>query len=134
MEKQFLIDDLKLTEPDKTKLSEIFTELGFNRLLTQLGLSAATGAKPATATASAAVDLEQRNDISPVDGPASVKNIEHNYQLLSQTCRFWLSFHQSLLSPLYQKELFDIPFLLSHVDLFYSRRRPFAQEHYCSLA
>ncbi|RKY23653.1 MAG: DNA polymerase I [Planctomycetota bacterium] len=29
-------DDLKLTEPDKPKLSEIFTELGFNRFLAQL--------------------------------------------------------------------------------------------------
>jgi DNA polymerase-1 len=39
-------DAFKLTEPDAQKLSEIFTELGFGRLLTKLGLTPAKSITP----------------------------------------------------------------------------------------
>jgi len=67
-------DSLKLSEPDKTKLSEIFTELGFVRLLTQLGLSPAAGTEPTVAdTPTPTQDMTK---------PASAKTIDHDYQLI----------------------------------------------------
>jgi len=77
-------DNLKLTEPDKSKLSEIFTELDFSRLLTQLGPIPAAGAQPATATD----DLAQDIRLGSVEAPASVKTVKHDYQLLDTPAKF----------------------------------------------
>jgi len=73
-------DSLKLTEPEKPKLSEIFTELGFVRLLTQLGLSHAEGTEP-----TAAVSPTPMQDMTK---PASAKTIEHDYQLVDTQKKF----------------------------------------------
>jgi len=81
-------DNLKLTEPDKPKLSEIFTELGFNRLLTQLGLTPTEGVQPAAAATPSTDDSDLNVRLSSVDTPASVKNVEHDYQLLDTPAKF----------------------------------------------
>ena len=63
----------RLKEPDKEKLVAIFTELGFNRLLAQLGLAASSGIQPVETTVSAVTDS--------FGEPASNKTISHDYQL-----------------------------------------------------
>jgi len=73
--------DLTLKEFDKDKLRQIFTELGFSRLLTQLDLTPASGAQPVTSTTSSATT---RNLV----GPASVKTIPHDYQLIDTPEKF----------------------------------------------
>ncbi|MBN1391984.1 MAG: DNA polymerase I [Sedimentisphaerales bacterium] len=59
-----------LKEPDKEKLAAIFTELGFNRLLAQLGLAASPGIQP--------VEVVADN----FGEPASSKTVAHDYQLI----------------------------------------------------
>ncbi len=74
-------DAFKLTEPDKQKLAEIFTELGFTRLLTNLGLTPAnsdakpTGKKPQSTPASQQILAE--GDLN------SVKTVQKDYQLIN---------------------------------------------------
>jgi DNA polymerase-1 len=73
-------DNLELTEPDKPKLSEIFTELGFTRLLTQLGLTPAAS-KPA------------EQPVSSVELPASgienrASTVDHDYKLIDTQEKF----------------------------------------------
>jgi len=71
---------LALKKFDEAKLAQIFAELGFNRLLTQLGLTAtAKPRRPAAAKPPAGRDLA---------GPASVKNSDHDYQLLDTQKKF----------------------------------------------
>jgi DNA polymerase-1 len=60
-------------EPDKEKLTSVFTELGFNRLLGQLNLSQ-TETKKETET--------QTEGIPQKDGFDSIKTVKHNYQLI----------------------------------------------------
>jgi len=72
-------DAFKVTEPDKEKLYEIFSELGFSRLLTQLGLTKAQQERPGRAQAGAAFDLER---------PESVKTVDHDYQLIDTREKF----------------------------------------------
>jgi hypothetical protein len=62
-------DALALKKFDEAELARIFTELGFNRLLTQLGLPASQS----EAADSSAV-------VSDLGEPASVKTISHDYQ------------------------------------------------------
>jgi len=73
-------DALALKEFDDEKLAQIFTELGFNRLLSQLGLAATSEVKitPA-ATPKAEQDLSE---------PDSVKTISHDYQLIDTQQKF----------------------------------------------
>ena len=86
---------LALKKFDEAKLAQIFTELGFNRLLTQLGLTAPAEAQhPATAKPSAGRDLA---------GPASVKTIDHDYQLLDTQKKF-----NAFLTGLKKQKLFAI--------------------------
>jgi len=89
-------DNLKLTEPDKERLSEIFTELGFTRFLTQLSLTPAAGKEPAAETAAAAItqDLTQ---------PLSTKTVSHDYQLINTQKKF-----DSFLTKLKKQKLFAI--------------------------
>ena len=88
-------DSLVVKEPDKAKLEKIFTELGFTRLLTQLGLTSVSGAQPATAAASAvAQDFGK---------PTSLKTISHDYQLIDTPEKF-----DSFLTDLKKQKLFAI--------------------------
>ncbi len=66
-------DAFALKKFDEARLSRIFTELGFNRLLAQLGLS-----KPADTPPT----LAQTPIVQDLDKPASVNTISHDYQLI----------------------------------------------------
>ncbi len=71
---------LKLQEPDREKLATIFSELGFNRLLTQMGLTGSSGTQSTEADAS-----EVSSDLGE---PASVKTVTHDYQLIDTRKKF----------------------------------------------
>ncbi len=60
-------------EPDKEKLAAVFTELGFNRLLTQLNL---------TPTEKKEAEEKQDVKISTGSGQDSIKTIKHKYTLI----------------------------------------------------
>jgi DNA polymerase-1 len=70
----------RLKEPNKGKLVAIFTELGFNRLLTQLGLSASSGIQPPEPAVSTITD--NFGELS------SSKTISHDYQLIDTEEKF----------------------------------------------
>jgi len=71
-------DDLTLKKFDEEKLAQIFTELGFNRLITQLGL---------TAIEHPASGIEHR--ASSIEHPASsIQHREHDYQLIDTQQKF----------------------------------------------
>jgi len=72
-------DSLKLIEPDKPKLSEIFTELGFNRLISQLGL---------TESSSPVKDTSHESRPTSGDQPDSIKTISPDYQLIDTQEKF----------------------------------------------
>jgi len=78
------LDELKLSEPDTAKLAAIFTELGFSRLLTQLGLSPVKMPKTAEKPS---VKHEQKPE-EKISRGDSVKTVEHNYQLINSTKKF----------------------------------------------
>jgi DNA polymerase-1 len=73
-------DDLALKKFNEPELTSLFTELGFNRLLLQLGLT----------------DIEQPDKTATVnerslintDQPASMKTVEHEYQLIDTEEKF----------------------------------------------
>ena len=67
-------NSLKLTKPDKPKLSEIFTELGFDRLLTRLGLAKPSDTQPALAA--------KQQVMQALDKPASAKTVNPDYRLI----------------------------------------------------
>ncbi len=75
---------LELTEPDNDKLAALFTELGFSRLLTQLGLSSVK--LPETAQKPSVKD-EQKTD-EKISQYGSVKTVKHSYQLISSIEKF----------------------------------------------
>jgi len=79
----------KLKEPNKEKLAAIFTELGFNRLLTQLGLSPPTGTPPTPAAPAKKPKVTQ-----DFTGPASAKTVKHDYQLIDTKQKFDKFFDQ----------------------------------------
>ncbi|MGA1980552.1 MAG: DNA polymerase I [Sedimentisphaerales bacterium] len=83
-----------LKEPDKEKLVAIFTELGFNRLLTQLGLAASSGIQPPEPTVLAADSLGE---------PASSKIVSHDYQLIDTQEKF-----DSFINQLKKQKLFAV--------------------------
>ncbi len=71
---------LALKKFDEDKLAQIFTELGFNRLLTQLGLVASSGTQSTVAdTLTIASDL---------GASESVKTVTHDYQLIDTQKKF----------------------------------------------
>jgi len=89
-------DNLKLTEPDKTKLSEIFTELGFTRLLTRLGLTPSAGTQPVAATPTPMLTQD-------LTSFASAKTVSHNYKLIDTQKKF-----DEFLTKLKKQKLFAI--------------------------
>jgi DNA polymerase-1 len=90
----------KLKEPDKEKLIALFSELGFNRLLTQLGLAVSSGVQPAlegpTETAVPVVT-------DSFAEPASSKTVTHDYQLINTQKKF-----DSFIAGLKKQKLFAI--------------------------
>ena len=98
-------DSLKLTEPDKPKLSEIFTELGFSRLLTQLGLTTSVE-HPASAIGRPVESIE--HPASAIGRPVEsiehrASSIEHDYQLIDTQKKF-----DTFLAKLKKQKLFAI--------------------------
>jgi DNA polymerase-1 len=93
-------DALALKKFDEAELARIFTELGFNRLLTQLGLPASQS----EAADSSAV-------VSDLGEPASVKTISHDYQLIDTQEKF-----DSFLSRLKKQKLFAVDTETTSID------------------
>jgi len=87
-------EDLALEEFDKDKLTRIFTELGFKRLLTQLSL---------TSESSPVQDTEHGTPETKLREPASAKTVAHDYQLIDTEDKF-----NKFLSGLRKQKLFAI--------------------------
>ncbi len=83
---------LALKEPNKEKLTAIFNELGFNRLLAQLGLSAA-----ALETHDASVPAPKLGELD------SAKTVAHDYQLIDTQEKF-----EAFLTELKKQKLFAV--------------------------
>ncbi len=84
----------KFNEPE---LARIFSELGFNRLLTQLGLTATTSPKAAPTKKTLVLAKAQagvRKVTQDVTKPASAKTISHDYQLIDTKQKFDKFFDQ----------------------------------------
>ncbi|HUT31493.1 MAG TPA: DNA polymerase I [Sedimentisphaerales bacterium] len=88
-------DSLELTGPDNTKLSEIFTDLGFTRLLTQLGLE-----KPPESQVPSPQKAIAKRDLT---GPDSAKTVDHDYQLIDTNEKF-----ETFLAELKKQKLFAV--------------------------
>ncbi len=75
-------DKFKLSEPDRQKLAQIFTELGFTRLITQLGLQ--------TVEILETPNIEAPPVASQKDfgQPDSAKTVDHDYQLVDTNEKF----------------------------------------------
>ncbi|MBW8001910.1 MAG: DNA polymerase I [Planctomycetes bacterium] len=86
-----------LTEPDNKKLAQIFTELGFTRLITQLGLQSVEVSQPANAQIQTAIPQADSGE------PCSAKTIDHDYQLIDTTEKF-----DKFFSKLKKQKLFAI--------------------------
>jgi DNA polymerase-1 len=101
----------KLKEPDKQKLAGVFTELGFNRLITQLGLTQTQDTRhPAFANATAGKQAQdskrEASDEQPATNfgtPDSVKTVSHDYQLIDTAEKF-----DSFFADLKKQKLFAI--------------------------
>jgi len=96
-------DALGLCEPDRARLGTIFAELGFSRLLTQLGLQGEANV-PADAPAPAAMKYAGIE-------PASAKTVEHTYELVDTQEKF-----ESFLGALKQQKLFAVDTETTSVD------------------
>ena len=88
-------DALTVKKFNEAKLAQIFTELGFNRLLTQLGLATSSGTQPVAADTPAVTGR--------LDKPASAKTVSHDYQLIDTQEKF-----DSFLTGLKMQKLFAI--------------------------
>ena len=87
--------DLALSKFNEPVLAKIFTDLGFTRFITQLGLSPTEAAKPTEKKAPAPMqDLTK---------PASAKTVEHDYQLVDTQKKF-----DTFLAKLKKQKLFAI--------------------------
>jgi len=92
--------EMAVKDPDKPKLAQLFTELGFTRLLTQLGMSPTGDAPPesaktppaATSPAATSPDRKGGGNNKPFTAnfapPASAKTIDHDYQLIDTPRKF----------------------------------------------
>jgi len=101
--------DLAIKEFDKEKLGEIFTELGFSRLLTQLGLA---GEKPVVKPPGKYPSPRLGTSLAPHLGPriaetltrgSNSKTISHDYQLIDTQEKFG-----RFLTELKKQKLFSI--------------------------
>lgn len=75
------LGELKLKQPNRDKLTHIFTELGFSRLLSQMGLSESKAAEPAK-------EKTQHAFLLDIGRPASAKTVDHDYQLIDTPDKF----------------------------------------------
>jgi len=74
--------ELALKQFDRRKLAELFTDLGFTRLLGQLGLTADAGGEGAELEGGAG---QLGREFA---GPASIKTVHHDYQLIDTAEKF----------------------------------------------
>ncbi|MCH7557271.1 MAG: DNA polymerase I [Planctomycetes bacterium] len=72
--------DLAVKKFNEAKLTQLFTELGFNRLLTQLGLTNIEHPDRAATV--------RERSLLTIEQPASVKTVEHDYQLTDTPEKF----------------------------------------------
>jgi len=95
-------DALAVKKFNEAELTRIFTELGFNRLLTQLGLT--TGAAPQFIQQSPDREGGSKgtNHIT-LQGSASAKTIDHDYQLIDTQKKF-----DAFLTKLKKQKLFAL--------------------------
>jgi DNA polymerase-1 len=82
-------DSFAVKDFDEQQLAQIFTELGFNRLLTQLGLTSAPAAQPAAP--------------DQLGETASVKTVAHDYKLVDTAKKF-----EAALAQLKKQKLFAL--------------------------
>ena len=94
---------LVLKKFDRDRLAQIFTELGFNRLLTQLSLASSSSTQPEVADTSTVM--------SDSSAPASVKTISHDYQLIDTQKKF-----DSFVTELKKQKLFAIDTETTSID------------------
>ncbi|MGB8225829.1 MAG: DNA polymerase I [Sedimentisphaerales bacterium] len=87
----------RLQEPDKEKLAAVFTELGFNRLLTQLGLSPAEVKKTKEIEGKPTVKTHLFTEVD------SIKTVKHNYHLIDTPEKF-----DDFVSELKKQKLFAV--------------------------
>ena len=103
-------DALALKKFNEPKLAEIFTELGFNRLLTQLGLtdiehrglSAGGGIEHRESSIEHPVSRIE-HQVSIIENPDSIRTVSHNYELIDTQDKF-----EQFLSELKKQKLFAI--------------------------
>jgi len=88
-------DALAVKKFNEPKLAQIFTELGFNRLLTQLGLASTSVTQPAAAGVPMVTDR--------LDKPTSAQTVSHDYQLIDTQEKF-----DGFLTGLKKQKLFAI--------------------------
>ncbi len=79
--------DLAFSDYNRDKLAAVFTELGFTRLLTNLGLAAPAGAEQSAAAAESrgAGDKPLAHSFTE---PGSAKTVAHDYRLIDTPDRF----------------------------------------------
>jgi len=94
-------DAFALKEPDREKLTRLFSELGFSRLITQLGLAADQPEGTKTSTA------RQKK----FDQPASAKTVEHRYHLIDTEKEF-----DNFVAELKNQRLFAIDTETTHIS------------------
>jgi len=88
---------LALKKFDEARLAQIFTELGFSRLLTQLGLTVSSGVQPVGSPSAAQAVTDSFGEA------ASSKTVSHDYQLIDTQKKF-----DSFINQLKKQKLFAI--------------------------
>jgi DNA polymerase-1 len=81
-------DALALKKFDEKKLAEIFTELGFNRLLTQLNLTSTEHSVSSVEHRGLSAGGGIKNRASSIENPDSIKTVSHNYELIDTQEKF----------------------------------------------
>jgi DNA polymerase-1 len=95
-------DALTLKKFNESKLAGIFTELGFSRLLTQLGLTKDSSVE-SRATSHEPQIASHESQIARYEELTSVKTVAHNYELIDSHEKF-----EHFLSELKKQKLFAI--------------------------
>ena len=105
--------DLGLGEPDRPKLAELFTELGFSRLITQLDLAKypPQGAGATAPGQPSSVVPRPSSFVAELGELASVDTTDHDYQLIDTPERF-----DGLLEELKKQKLFAIDTETTSID------------------
>ena len=101
-------EKFEVKEPDKEKLSAVFSELGFARLITQMGLVQTKDSRPKTQDSGLGTkDTEQVKNKQQAEtkpgGVESAKTVRHNYQLIDTKEKF-----DNFFSELKKQKLFAV--------------------------